>query len=149
MSGNVNPGQLKVVCFSCKFSWGYLVDEAIIAAKVKNWIPVICTGKIDAPQIMEAFRKGADGVLILACPQGDCHFQDGNCEARKKVHLLRHVLASQGIEPERLQIELGSDPEGTSIPDYITRMNRAIAQLEIRRAENRVSLNAGGDRREQ
>jgi F420-non-reducing hydrogenase iron-sulfur subunit len=136
MDDNKSADQLKVVCFSCKFSWGYLVDEATIAAKVKNWIPVICAGKIDSLQMMEAFRRGADGLLILACPQGDCHYQDGNCEARKKVHLVRKVLAAQGIEPERLQIETASDPDGTSIPNHVARMSAAIARLGAQKTGN-------------
>ena len=55
----------KVVCFSCKFSWGYLADEAALSSQIKNWIPIICSGKVDAKHMVEAFQHGADGVLIL------------------------------------------------------------------------------------
>ena len=119
----------KVVCFSCKFGWGYLADEAAIAAQVKNWIPIICTGKIDATHIIDAFREGADGVLILGCPEGDCHYQDGNYEARKRVHLLREVLGPLGVEKERLRIELSSDPDGTRIPQLVKAMTADLAKM--------------------
>jgi F420-non-reducing hydrogenase iron-sulfur subunit len=125
----LGPYTPKLVCFSCKFSWGYLSDETGIAAQVKNWIPVICSGKIDAPEIIEAFHNGADGVLILGCPEGDCHYQDGNCEARKKVYLLQKILETQGIKKERLKIILDRDPEGKRIPEFVMQMSRELAAM--------------------
>ena len=119
----------KLVCFSCKFGWGYLADEAKLSSLIKNWIPVVCSGKIDAQHIVDAFKQGADGVLILGCSEGDCHFQDGNFEAKKRVYLLQKVLDSYGIEPERLKIELSIDPEGKSIPDRVKKMSDTIKEM--------------------
>jgi len=119
----------KIICFSCKFSWGYLTDEAILSCEIENWIPLICTGKIDATQIMDAFKAGADGVLILGCPEGDCHYQDGNFEARKKVYLLRKLLKSWGIEEKRLRIVLSADPDGRTIPQLLHEMSRELTKL--------------------
>jgi F420-non-reducing hydrogenase iron-sulfur subunit len=119
----------KVVCFSCKFGWGYLADEAALSSQIKNWIPVICTGKIDATYMLDAFREGADGVLILGCPEGDCHYQDGNYEARKRIRLLQRILESRGIEKERLRIKLSTDPYGSRIPQLVEEMSKDIAKL--------------------
>ena len=119
----------KVVCFSCKFGWGYLTDEATLSSQIKNWIPIICTGKIDASHIVDAFKAGADGVLILGCPPGDCHYQDGNYEARKRVHLLKRLLEAYGIERERLRIELSHDPDGKRIPQLVKEMSKDLARL--------------------
>ena len=98
--------KLKIVCFSCKFSWGYLTDDHVLAADIKNWVPIICAGKIGPKYIIDALIHGADGVLILACPEGDCHYQDGNIEAKKRLALLRQALATQGIQPERIKMLL-------------------------------------------
>jgi len=68
----------KVVCFSCNFGWGYLSDTGAVDAQVKHWVRVPCTGKIDPIYILQAFKRGADGILVLGCPMGNCHFQDGN-----------------------------------------------------------------------
>jgi len=119
----------KIVCFSCKFGWGYLTDEAILSKQIENWVPIICTGKIDTTHIMTAFKQGADGVLILACPEGDCHYQDGNFEAKKRVHLLGELLKSMGIEKGRIRIEFGTDPEGKRIPQIIKEMSQDLAKL--------------------
>lgn len=122
--------KLKIVCFSCKFSWAYLGDEDAMAARIKNWIPIICAGKIDASYIVDAFALGADGVLILGCPEGDCHFQDGNIEARKRLILLKQVLKTRGIQPERVRMILSRDPEATSMPDLVAEFTAALEKLE-------------------
>jgi len=119
----------KIVCFSCKFGWGYLADQNVLSLQVKNWIPIICTGKIDATDIINAFNKGAEGVLILGCPEGDCHYQDGNFEAKRRVYLLHKVLESYGIEKERLKIVLAIDPEGKRIPQLVKEMGESIKTL--------------------
>jgi coenzyme F420-reducing hydrogenase delta subunit len=119
----------KLVCFSCRFGWGYLGDEDELAVQIKNWISVVCSGKIDATHIVEAFQHGADGVLILGCPEGECHYQDGNFEAKKRVYLLQRVLDAYGIEPGRVRMELSHDPEGRSIPDHVKKISEALRKM--------------------
>jgi len=118
-----------VVCFSCKFGWAYLTDEAQLAPSVENWVPAVCSGKVDTPHILDAFRAGADGVLILGCDAGHCHFQDGNYQMGKKMYLLQKVLQAYGIESERLRIDLSRDPAGSEIPRKVSAMKSDIARL--------------------
>jgi F420-non-reducing hydrogenase iron-sulfur subunit len=124
----------KVVCFSCKFSWGYLTDELKLAAEISNWIPIICAGKIDAAYVVDAFLHGADGVLILGCPEGDCHYQDGNIETKKRLALLRQALQTYNIEPERIRLVLARDPEGKDIPEYINELAKTISLLDKKKS---------------
>jgi F420-non-reducing hydrogenase iron-sulfur subunit len=119
----------KIVCFSCKFSWGYLEEESALAAQIKNWIPIICAGKMESSYVVDAFIHGADGVLILGCPEGDCHYQDGNIEAKKRLALLRQVLLTHGIQPQRVKLVLSRDPEGKDITGHINEMAEAINVL--------------------
>lgn len=119
----------KLVCFSCRFGWGYLGDEAALSSQIKNWVPIICSGKIDTAHIVDAFKHGADGVLVLGCPEGECHYQDGNYEAKKRIYLLQKVLATYGIEPDRVRIELSLDPEGKRIPELVKKMSGALKKL--------------------
>jgi len=149
----MNEYKPKVVCFACKFSWGYLVDEAVLSRKIEHWIPIICTGKIDTTHIMDAFEKGADGILILGCPEGDCHYQDGNYEVKKRIYLLRRVLESMGIEKERIKIVFSSDPEGSRIPGLVKEMKEELAKLGPRRRNalagkmsQKEAIKAGGSK---
>jgi F420-non-reducing hydrogenase iron-sulfur subunit len=106
-----------------------LTDESVLYKEIENWIPIICTGKIDTTYMMKAFEKGADGILILGCPEGDCHYQDGNYEAKKRVFLLRRMLESIGVEGERVRIVLSSDPEGHRIAQLEKEMKADLAKL--------------------
>ena len=140
-----------LVCFSCKFGWGYLTDEASLSKQIDNWAPIICTGKIDTTHMIEAFEKGADGILILGCPEGDCHYQDGNYEAKKRVFLLRKLLESMGIEKERIRIELSVDPEGIRIYQLVKEMTQDLAKLgpakkgsPVRKTTKKETVKAGG-----
>ena len=109
----------KLVCFSCNFGWGFLAGEEKLKEKVKNWIPVACSGKIDTVHILKAFRQGADGVLVLGCPEGHCHFQDGNYQTSKKIYLLQKVLDAYGIDQKRVKMAFSVDSEGKRIPQMI------------------------------
>ena len=119
----------KLVCFACKFSWDYLSGGDTLPSQIKNCIPVACSGKIDTTHIVDAFKEGVDGVLILGCQEGDCHFQDGNFETKKKVYLLHKVLEDYGIEKERLQIEFSVDPDGSKMPQLVKKMSDNISKL--------------------
>jgi coenzyme F420-reducing hydrogenase delta subunit len=52
----------KVVCFSCKFGWGYLSDENDLAGQIKNWVPIVCSGKVDSSHILNAFKQDPFGT---------------------------------------------------------------------------------------
>ena len=107
--------QPRIVCFSCRFSWGYLTEQSALPTRIPGWVPLICGGKIEAEQILSAFRNGADGVLLAVCPIGECHFQEGNLQLAKRVALLHQVLAAHGIAPERLRFVARRDADGTEL----------------------------------
>jgi len=119
----------KLVCFSCKFGWGYLKDPGDLEAGASLSTPVECSGRLDALHLLRAFKEGADGVLILACEEGHCHFQEGNFRTLKMLYLLQVVLSAHGIEKERVRMEFSRDPEGTSIPDRLARMRASLSAL--------------------
>ena len=52
-------------------------------------IRVPCSGKVDALHIVKAFEKGADGVYVAGCLEGDCHFKNGNSRAARRVEYVK------------------------------------------------------------
>jgi len=119
----------KLVCFSCKFGWGYLSHFEDLKKQIPFLIPVECCGKLDAIHLLKVFKEGADGVLILACQEERCHFQEGNFRTLKMLYLLKEVLQAHHIDSGRVQIEFSQDPEGRSIPEHIARMKKTLAAL--------------------
>jgi coenzyme F420-reducing hydrogenase delta subunit len=105
----------RILLISCKFAWAHQGDKGKIAATLPVWEQVVCCGSIELERLLEPFRNGTEGVLILACPHGECHFQEGEWQCLKRVELLKGMLAANGIEPQRLSIHFGNDPEGDSM----------------------------------
>lgn len=63
---------------------------------------VPCSGKVDVIHVMQAFEKGADGVVVAGCLEGDCHFKNGNLRARSRVARVQAILHTIGIGGERV-----------------------------------------------
>jgi len=125
----MNEFSPKIVCFSCNFGWGFLADRRQLETCVQYWVPVACSGKVDAVYVLEAFQKGADGVLVLGCLEGECHFQDGNYQTRKRVELLKKVMTAHGIEPERVHMVFSADPEGVTLSGLVADLGERIREM--------------------
>ncbi len=75
-------------------------------------IRVMCSGRVAPRFILEAFGMGADGVLILGCAPGDCHYKIGNIEALKRIPLLERILEKKGIKSDRMRYNSVSAGDG-------------------------------------
>ncbi|MBU4224293.1 MAG: hydrogenase iron-sulfur subunit [Chloroflexi bacterium] len=63
-----------------------------------------CTGKLDVLMVLQAFEDGADGVMVAGCLPGNCHYLEGNANARRRVERIQALLKEIGLEPERVQM---------------------------------------------
>jgi F420-non-reducing hydrogenase iron-sulfur subunit len=93
-------------------------------------IRVMCSGRIDPAFVLEAFKDGADGVLVAGChPPSDCHYISGNFKALRRITLLKKALKEFGIEPERLRLEWISASEGDKFAEVVRDMVDEIKNL--------------------
>ena len=93
-------------------------------------VRVMCSGRVHPAFILEAFRSGADGVLVAGCHlPSDCHYISGNFKAHRRVMMLKRLLPQFGIEPERLRIEWVSASEGDRFATVIKDMTEEIKKL--------------------
>lgn len=81
-----------------------------------------CTGRMSPKFILEAFRRGADGVWVSGCHPGDCHFIAGNYYARRKFTLMNNMLKSMGLEDGRLHFSWISSAEATKFQEVATKV---------------------------
>jgi coenzyme F420-reducing hydrogenase delta subunit len=102
----------EIVAFCCHYCAYTAADMA--GSKRLSYPPnvkiirVPCTGKVDALHMMRAFEKGADGVYVAGCLEGDCHFKNGNTRAGQRVAYVQKILEDLGIEPQRLEMMMMS-----------------------------------------
>ena len=93
-------------------------------------VRVMCSGRVDPIFILEAFRSGADGVLVAGCHlPADCHYISGNFKAYRRVTMLKNLLEQLGLEPERLRLEWVSASEGDRFATIIKDMAEEIKKL--------------------
>ena len=93
-------------------------------------IRLMCSGRIDPAFILEAFKDGADGVLVAGCHlPSDCHYMSGNFKALRRINLLKRVLKDFGIEPERLRLEWISASEGDKFAAVVKSMVEEVKKL--------------------
>ena len=131
--GETNSYKPEIIAFFCQWCAYTAADNAGRARlELPSGIKVIrvmCSGRIDPDFILNAIRKGSDGVFIVGCLDGNCHYKKGNSETAKRIVLLQSVLKSLSIDPERLLFEgiKADDPQGLS--EIMNRFINKIASL--------------------
>ena len=123
----------KIIAFLCTWCSYTGADTAGIArlkspANIRA-IRVPCSGRVAPEWIMRAFDQGADGVLVLGCHIGECHYDSGNHRAAKRIPVLRELMAYAGLEPERLRLDWVSASEGERYSRITGEFTEAVRAL--------------------
>ncbi len=128
----------RIVAFFCNWCT-YLAADLAGTTRLKyppnvRVVRVMCSGRIDPQFVLDAFAKGADGVLIGGCHPGDCHYESGNYKTLRRFQLLRRTLRTLGIEDERFRLEWLSaseaDPLRIVVTDMVAKV-RALGPLHL------------------
>ncbi len=130
MSENWEP---KIIAFFCNWCTYTAADLAGVSrmqyAHNVRIIRVMCSGRMDPQFVLDAFAKGADGVLLGGCHPGDCHYIEGNYKALRRSALLKTMLQDMGIEDARYRLEWISASEGDKVQHVINDMAAKVKNL--------------------
>ena len=123
----------RIVAFFCNWCT-YLAADLAGTSRLKyapnaRVIRVMCSGRIDPQFILDAFSKGADGILIGGCHPNDCHYQEGNYKMLRRYHLLKRMLVEMGIEEDRFRLEWISAAEGERLKTVMNDMVAKVREL--------------------
>jgi len=123
----------KIVGFICKWCTSAAADLAGVT-RLKYEpnsvnIRVMCSSRVDPVHILDAFRKGADGVFIGGCHPGECHYQVGNYKTRRRILMLQKLLDSLGVSPDRLRLEWVAASEGPKFKRVMDQFIENVRQL--------------------
>jgi F420-non-reducing hydrogenase iron-sulfur subunit len=123
----------KIIAFLCNWCSYAGADKAGAAQTPYppnvHVVRVMCSGRVDPQFVLQAFRSGADGVLILACHPGDCHYKEGNYRARARHRLLEGLLGQFGIDGRRCRFDYVSAGEGQKFVDVVSAMVADLKEL--------------------
>jgi F420-non-reducing hydrogenase iron-sulfur subunit len=123
----------KIVAFVCNWC-SYAGADGAGGQKLSyppsvKLIRVMCSGRVDPQFVMQAFRDGADGVMVLGCHPGDCHYRSGNMKAQRRFRIVSTLLTQFGIEPERFMLDWVAAGEAKRFADLANIMHEKTARL--------------------
>ena len=130
MNEEFEPQILAFTCNWCSYAGADLAGGSRIQYPTNvRIIRLMCSGRVDPVFVLEAFRNGADGVLIAGCHLGDCHYVSGNEYTEFRIRLMKDSLETIGLEPERLRLEWISASEGEKFASVVQDMVNVIKKL--------------------
>jgi len=92
-------------------------------------IRVMCSGRVDPVIVLEMFANGADGILVMGCHPGECHYLEGNLYAERRIKMLKKLMTCAGLESERLRLEWVSAAEGARFADIVKDFTNQLKSL--------------------
>lgn len=140
------PRIVGFLCNWCAYSGADLAGVSRLASSPNlRILRVMCSGRVDPSFILRAFQLGADAVLIAGCHPGDCHYQEGNFKALRRVLLLKRILRDFGVDERRLRLEWISASEAEKfarVASEFTEEVRALGPLRLETSATLESLEA-------
>ncbi len=130
MHDGFEPSILAFCCRQCSYAAADLAGAMRLQypPQVKI-LQVPCTGRVEIVHVLEALHQGADGVFLSGCLLGDCHYQQGNHRAAKRVSRIKEILGQIGVEPERVEIFFNSAGMGAGFAETCREFAERISRL--------------------
>jgi heterodisulfide reductase subunit A len=130
VNGTSKPLVLALCCQEC----GHTAVDSSGMAKMEypanvRIVKVPCAGIVRVNQILEAFRAGAQGVMLVGCKADGCHYEVGSDKAEKRMDSAKVLLKEYGIEPERLELFKMVYIEGAQFAEAAKMMTDRVTKL--------------------
>jgi len=124
------PKIVAFLCNWCSYRGADLAGTSRMkyAANVRP-IRVMCSSRVEPTFILKALQAGADGVLVLGCHPGDCHYTDGNYKTMRRMTILEKLLEQLGIEKERVRLDWVSASEGNKFVSIVNDITAKLKEL--------------------
>jgi F420-non-reducing hydrogenase iron-sulfur subunit len=146
----VNGFEPKILVFACNWCSYAGADLAGVSRlqmpASSRVIRVMCSARVRPEFIVTALSKGLDGVLVLGCHPGDCHYSEGNYFTRRRGLLLKKLLEYVGIEPERFQVRWVSASEGAKFAATVAEVTEQIKALGPNSTQRNGQWTGSGER---
>jgi len=122
------PKILGFLCNWCSYAGADLAGVSRIQYPPNmRVIRVMCSGRVDPVFIFKALLTGIDGVFVLGCHPGDCHYLEGNYEAEKKFNMVQKFLKMVDFD-KRIRLDWVSASEGARFGKVVTEFIEAIRE---------------------
>lgn len=139
------PQEPEIVAFACNWC-GYAAADQAGSTKISypsnvKIVRVMCLGMVEPYVILRAFERGLDGVILMGCHEGECHYVSGNESAKEIVKRLQNIIQTLGLGRNRLRIEASSAGEGQLFAQIITQFTDELKKMAPNPLKGRISGN--------
>ena len=123
------PKILGFLCNWCSYAGADLAGVSRIQYPPNmRVIRVMCSGRVDPMFIFQALQQGIDGVFVMGCHPGDCHYLEGNYEAEKKFDMTTKFLGMINLD-KRVRLDWVSASEGVRFGQVVSDFIEHIREL--------------------
>lgn len=130
MSNDFEPKIIAYVCNWCSYGGADSAGNARLKYNHNvKLIRVMCSGRVDPSFVLQAYKDGADGVLVLGCHFGDCHYQNGNYKTKKRAEMLSKTLQQFGIHKDRFILDWVAASEGQKFARVVNEAYEKVKAL--------------------
>jgi len=119
-----------IVAFCCQNSG---LEAAEMAASFGMPLPqglktvaVPCAGKVDIDYVMRALAEGAEGVVVMACHNGNCKSEKGSLYASWRAANAQDMLAALGVAKERIRFATTASNMGSDFSRILMEMEAQL-----------------------
>jgi coenzyme F420-reducing hydrogenase delta subunit len=125
-----NPTILAFCCNWCSYAGADLAGVSRLQMPPNvHVVRVMCSASVKPEYVLKAISQGIDGVLVLGCHIGDCHYMTGNHRTAKRIPVVQKVLKEAGIDEKRLRLDWVSASEGEKFQTVITEFVNDVKKL--------------------
>lgn len=127
------PFEPKIIGFLCNWC-SYTGADLAGVSRIKSApnvriVRTMCSGRVDPAFVLKAFQLGADGVVVMGCHLGDCHYQEGNYKTIRRIPFLKRLVEQFGIDRRRLRLEWVSASEGDRFAEVVNQFTEEVRAL--------------------
>ena len=79
--------------------------------------------------VARAFKKGLDGLMVVGCYFGDCHYISGNYQAKAKMEITQKLFDYIGVNKDRLAFRQCSSGEASVFVSLVSEFDAKIKEL--------------------
>lgn len=92
-------------------------------------VRTMCSTRVDPIFVLKLLMGGIDGVLIGGCHPGECHYMTGNYYTRRRIVMVKKLIETLGIEPDRVRLEWVSASEGPKFAETIQEFVASVKKV--------------------
>jgi len=127
---NFEPDILGFLCNWCSYAGADLAGVSRFQYPPNiRIIRVMCSARVDPTIVLEVFIRGLDGVMVLGCHLGTCHYMTGNYYMERRMKMAKNVLKKVGLSPERLLVDWVSAAEGERFATLVREFTEKVKKL--------------------